>query len=534
MLPHPDQSRPRTLRSTAPSTLSSSAVRERQGRLTAVLGRWRGNGMLALLGLALVKLVVQISMAGRYGFHRDELYYIAAGRHLGFGYVDYPPITAVIARISTMVFGHSLVGLRVWPALAGSAVVVLAGLIARELGGGRFAQILAGLLVVCSPFFLGTNSLLQTVSFDQLTWAVCLYLIARILARGGSPRRWLGLGVAFGIGLETKYTILLLGLGLVVGLLATAQRRSLGTPWPWLAGLVAATLLAPNLAWQVAHGWPTIEFLGKHNAAMAAENPPTRFLYEQIFLIGFAAAPLWVRGLVELLHRPQFRTLGIAAVVVLAGLLLQRAKSYYAGPIYPLLFAAGAVTFERFTKRPATSWWRRWLGVRSVPVALVLSAIVVLPFSLPVLPMRTMANLGLGDLRTDYAEMIGWPQLVEQVDAAFDTLPTADRATGRVLASNYGEAGAVDWFGPTLGLPSAISGHDTYWFWRPRQQPAGPLVTLGYQEPQLRTLCGTLTQVGTVSNPIDIANEEQGGPIFICRDLRMPLDAWPSFRRFVS
>jgi 4-amino-4-deoxy-L-arabinose transferase-like glycosyltransferase len=499
-----------------------------------VLERWRGNGMLALLGLALIKLAAQIAMASRYGFHRDELYYIAAGRHLGFGYVDYPPLTAVMARLSTVLFGHSLVGLRVWPALAGAAVVVLAGLIARELGGGRFAQVFAGLLVVCSPIFLGSNSMLQTVSFDQLTWAVCLYLIARILARGGSPRLWLGLGVAFGTGLETKYTILLLGLGLVVGLLVTPQRRWLGTPWPWLAGLVAAALLAPNLAWQVTHGWPTIEFLGKHDAAMAAENPPTRFLYEQLLLIGFAAVPLWVSGLVELLRRPRFRALGVVAVVVLAGLLLQRAKSYYAGPIYPLLFAAGAVCFERFTRRPATTRWRGWLGVRSVSTALVVSALVALPFSLPVLPMRTMAHLGLGDLRTDYAEMIGWPQLVGEVAGAFDTLPPAERATARVLAGNYGEAGAVDWFGPALGLPSAISGHDTYWFWRPRQQTSGPLVTLGYQEAQLNTLCGSLSKVGAVTNPIGIDNEEQGGPIFICRDLRMPLDSWPSFRRFVS
>jgi 4-amino-4-deoxy-L-arabinose transferase-like glycosyltransferase len=197
-----------------------------------VLERWRGNGMLALLGLALVKLVAQLALAGRYGFHRDELYYLAAGRHLSFGYVDYPPLTAVMARLSTVVFGRSLTGLRVWPALAGSAVVVLAGSIARELCGGRFARVLAGLLVVCSPIFLGSNSMLQTVSFDQLTWAVCLYLIARILARGGSPRLWLGLGIAFGIGLETKYTILLLGLGLVVGLVLTGRRRALATPWP--------------------------------------------------------------------------------------------------------------------------------------------------------------------------------------------------------------------------------------------------------------------------------------------------------------
>jgi hypothetical protein len=292
--------------------------------------------------------------------------------------------------------------------------------------------------------------------------------------------------------------------------------------------------LAPNLAWQVAHGWPTLEFLRNHDAAMAAENPPSRFLLEQLLLIGFAAVPLWATGLVDLPRRPRFRALGVVAVVVLAGLLAQRAKSYYAGPIYPLLFAAGAVSFERFTNRSATTGRRSRLGRRSVIVALVVSAVVALPFSLPVLPMRTMAALGIGDLRTDYAEMIGWPELAGAVAGALETLPPAERSTARVLAGNYGEAGAVDWFGPALGLPTAISGHDTYWFWRPGQQPTGPLVTLGYQEAQLRTLCGNLRKVGSVSNPIGIDNEEQGGPIFLCRDLRMPLDSWSPFRRFVS
>ena len=223
----------------APPLISAPRLRR-----VAVLERWRAEGMLALLGLALLKLIVQLAVAGRYGFHRDELYYLAAGRHPSLGYVDYPPVTAWMARLSTLVFGHSLVGLRVWPAMAGAVIVVLGGLIARELGGGRFAQILAALLVLCSPMFLGSNSMFQTVSFDELTWAVCLYLVARLLARGGPPRLWLAIGVAFGIGLETKYTILVLGMGFAVGLALTAQRRWLLTPWPWLAALIATALLA--------------------------------------------------------------------------------------------------------------------------------------------------------------------------------------------------------------------------------------------------------------------------------------------------
>jgi len=502
-------------------------------RRVAVLERWRAEGMLALLGLALVKLIVQLAVAGRYGFHRDELYYLAAGRHPSLGYVDYPPITAWMARLSTLVFGHSLVGLRAWPAMAGAVIVVLGGLIARELGGGRFAQILAALLVLCSPMFLGSNSMFQTVSFDELTWAVCLYLVARLLARGGPPRLWLAIGVAFGIGLETKYTILVLGMGFAVGLALTAQRRWLVTPWPWLAALIAAALLAPNLVWQATHGWPTLEFLGNHNAEMAAENPPTRFVSEQLLLIGFALVPLWIAGLVHLLRHPRFRMLGLAAVVVILVLLVQRAKSYYAGPVYPVLLAAGAISFERFLSRQ-TSPRRRRRQVRSMIVALAISSVMAAPFALPVLPIDQMVRYHLDELRSDYAEMLGWPELVGTVAAAYRSLPPDERATARVLAANYGEAGAVDWFGPRLGLPSAISGHDTFWFWRPRQRTVGPLLTLGYQAPELRSLCGDLRRVGTVTNDAGADNEERGGPIYLCRDLRIPLESWPAFRRFVS
>jgi hypothetical protein len=313
----------------------------------------------------------------------------------------------------------------------------------------------------------------------------------------------------------------------------TVQRRWLATPWPWLAGAIAAAMLAPNLVWQITHGWPTLEFLGNHNAHMAAENPPTRFLSEQLLLIGIATVPLWVGGLVHLLRRPPFRVLGLAVLVVMVVLFVQRAKSYYAGPVYPLLLAAGAVSFEQLVGRQASPRRRRRL-VRSTITALAVSTLIAAPIALPVLPVGSMVRYHLVDLRTDYADMLGWPELVGTVAAAYRSLPPDERATARVLASNYGEAGAVDWFGPRFGLRPAISGHDTYWFWRPRHEVVGPLVTVGYQTQELRTLCGDLRQVGTVTNNAGAANEEQGGPIFICRDLRMPLDSWPSFRRFVS
>jgi hypothetical protein len=236
---------------------------------------------------------------------------------------------------------------------------------------------------------------------------------------------------------------------------------------------------------------------------------------------------------VHLLRRPRFRTLGLAAMVVILVLLVQRAKSYYAGPIYPVLLAAGAVSFERFLSRQQSPSRRR-RQVRAAIAALLVSSIVAVPFALPVLPVHQMVRFHLDELRADYAEMVGWPELVGTVATAYRSLPPGERATARVLASNYGEAGAVDWFGPRLGLPPAISGHDTYWFWRPRHHTVGPLITLGYQASELRALCGDLRQVGTVTNNAGAANEERGGQVFLCRDLRIPLESWSSFRRFLS
>jgi 4-amino-4-deoxy-L-arabinose transferase-like glycosyltransferase len=272
--------------------------------------------------------------------------------------------------------------------VAGAVIVLVGGLIARELGGGRFAQVLTTVLVLCSPMFLGGSSMLQTVTFDQLTWAVCLYLVARLLARGGSPRLWLAVGLAFGIGLETKHTILTLGTGLAVGLALTAQRRWLLTPWPWLATLIAAVMLAPNLAWQATHGgWPALEFLGNHNAETAAEDPPTCFLTEQLLLIGIAGHRCGSAGSWISCAAPRFRMVGLAAVVVLLILVVQRAKSYYAGPVYPLLLAAGAIWFERPVRRQASQRRRRRL-VRSAIRALAVSSVVALPIAAPVLPRQ--------------------------------------------------------------------------------------------------------------------------------------------------
>jgi 4-amino-4-deoxy-L-arabinose transferase-like glycosyltransferase len=488
---------------------------------------WDGRAAsLALLGLGAVKLAVHLATAGRYGWHRDELYYAAAGRHLAFGYPDFPPVTPLLARLSELVFGGSLAGFRVLPALAGAAMVVLAGLLARELGGGRAAQVLAGLAALCSPMLLGANAMLQTVSFDQLAWVVVLWLFARLL-RTGDPRWWLAVGAAVGVGLETKFTMLTLALGIAVGTLATPVRRHLGTPWPWLGAGTALLLLAPNLVWQAVNGWPTLEFLDHQTARVAAEESPITFVRDTLLLAGPVALALFASGLWVLWSRVRYRALCWACLVPPVVVLATQAKAYYVGPLYPVLLAAGAVGVEALAARRGRAWL-----TRSAAVAVVVGGLVAAPIALPVLPARQMVDVGLAGAREDWAEMLGWPELAATVAAAWNRLPASERARASIVTGNYGQAGAIDLYGPELGLPAATSGHNGYWFWATDGQPGAPLVAVGIPVERLAGLCDGARQVATLGNPYGVANEERGGPVVVCPATRVPLRAWPPLRHF--
>jgi Dolichyl-phosphate-mannose-protein mannosyltransferase len=375
----------------------------------------------------------------------------------------------------------------VLPAVAGAVMVVLAGLLAGELGGARAAQVLAGVAALCSPMLLGANAMLQTVSFDQLAWLVVLYLYARLL-RTGDPRRWLGVEAAVGVGLEVKFTMLTLALGLAVGTLATPVRRHLATPWPWLGAGVGLALLAPNLVWQMANGWPTLEFL-HHQTAATAEESPLTFLGETLLLV-------------------------------------TQAKAYYVGPLYPLLLAAGAVGVEAVAARRGRSW-----PLRTAAAAEVVGALVAAPIALPVLPTQRMVDAGLADARDDWAEMLGWPALAGSVASAWDQLPPSRRAGAAIVATNYGEAGAIDQFGPALGLPRRPAA-TTATGSGPATSGRANLAVVGFPVEQLADLCQGARQVATLDNPYRVANEERGQPVVVCPSNRMPLRAWPPLRRF--
>jgi len=478
---------------------------------------------LGLAGLGIAKLAVHLTTNTTYGFHRDELYYLASGRHPALGYVDFPPLTPMLARLDMDLFGPSVFWLRLVPALAGAAMVVLAALIAAELGGGTFARLTAAAATLASPMLLATNWLFQTVTFDQLAWTVALLMVARLL-RTGDVRWWLGAGVVIGVGLETKYTILALALGLAAGLLAT-RRRDLATPWPWLGALAALLLWAPNLAWEATHGWLSLQYVMQHPSNQASLFSPPAFLAGQVLLVGPLALPLWVAGWVRLLRHREARLLGMTALVTFGTFLLV-GKAYYAGPLYPLLLAAGAVALESLVGRRAS--WLRPAAIAAVAV----DALLLLPALIPIVPVSMLHATRFDAGRTDFADTVGWPGLADQVAAVYDNLPAEERRHTAILASNYGEAGALDLYGPALGLPPSISVHMTYWLWRPAHLDASTVIVVGYPADDVRQVFADVEPAGTIAMPDGVGNEEVGKPILIAREPRAPLDrAWPAMPR---
>jgi 4-amino-4-deoxy-L-arabinose transferase-like glycosyltransferase len=484
---------------------------------------WRTSEVWIVVGVALGVLTLHLATNGLYGFHRDSLYYLDSARHLAWGYVDYPPLTPAIARLSLLIFGPGVWGLRLWPSIAGAAMVVLAALIARELSGGRTARILAAVGAAASPVLLGANWLFQTVTFDQLMWLVCFWITARIV-RTGDRRLWLALGAAAGIGLETKYTILALLAGLVLAIAVTPLRRHLRTPWPWLGLAVTVLIILPNVIWQVANGWPSVEYTLNHHAAQSTEFAPLTFLSDQLALIGPLALPLWLAGWYWLLFG-RGRAIGIVAMLSFVVFLFV-GKGYYIGPLHPVLLAAGACGVEAWTRRRA-----RWLRPVTA-VALILQALVLLPIAIPLFPEAVMARSSLPSIRTDFAETVGWQSLVAQVATVYHRLTASEQASAAILTNNYGEAGAINTFGPRLGLPTAVSGELSYYYWRPARL-SGPVIAVGLEPGFLSTLFLGCSLVGTVSNGYGLNNEEFGAPIVVCRQAKLPLDQlWPHLKSF--
>jgi 4-amino-4-deoxy-L-arabinose transferase-like glycosyltransferase len=494
---------------------------------------------IAALAAAKLGMHVMTIMVTPYGVHRDELLYLAMGKYLRVFAMDFPPFIALLANTSRGVFGDTLLALRMGPALAGVALVVLAALIARTLGGGRGAQGLAALAVIAAPLFQRAASLFQPVVFDQLWWTLALYALVRI-ARGSQPRDWLLLGVAGGLGLLTKFSIGFIAVGVLVALVVTGERRAWGTRWPYIAALLALVLGSPSIIGQIALGFPVVGQMSDLQAHQLARVTPGAFLTGQLFMIGPAILLALVGVVYALVARGDAdarvaRPAVIACMTAVLLLMVAQGKEYYAGPVYPMLFAAGAVALERLGRaRRATT---------GALVALTLGyMLLALPIGLPILPAPQMARyaawLGLtravvtnrGDvlpLPQDYADMLGWEEQVAAVARVYHDLPDADRGRAVILANNYGEAGAVDWYGPRHGLPRAVSNAGSYWFFGPGDLPGEVAVALGIEPDVLRDFYAEVTLVERLPNPWGVP-EQQHNPIVVARRPMATLqEVWP-------
>jgi len=457
-----------------------------------------------------LKLALNLSVVDRYGWHRDELYYRDAGLHPSAGYVDYPPVTGLLARLSHELFGDSLVALRSFTILAGVGVIVVACVICRRLGGGTAAIAVTAFVLALGPFLLAINAMFQTVSFDQLAWALVI-LATLVVVERPTTRNWALLGAAVGLAVMTKYTSIVLLLGLLGGF-ALASPRMLRDSRLALAALVATALVVPNLVWQAGHDWASVDFI-VHPPVSASDESRAEFVGNLLLLTGPAALALALAGMVRLWRSPSRRPLALAAAFVLAIFFVTGGKSYYAAPVLALLVPAGAVTAERLTGK-----WRRW-----IPAALAAAAAVYLLGALPqVLPVRSereMASSGLWDDRSDYADEVGWPELARQAARAYRSAG----GSGAVVTRNYGEAGAINLYGPDLGLPTALSRHVTHRYWGlGRFASSTNALLVGFRSGTAGRLCRSHRLAGRVTNHLGIHNDEWGAELVACR-LRAPL-----------
>jgi len=460
----------------------------------------------------------------QYGFHRDELAVIDDARHLAWGYVAYPPITPFFGRLSLILFGPSLVGARFFATLAQCIAMVLAGLIARELGGKRSAQVLAALATAIAPVSLAGASLFQYVSFDYLWWVLIAYLVVRML-NSGDARWWLGIGATIGIGMLTKYTIGFYVTGLVIGVLATTNRRYLASRWLWFGAFLSILIFLPNLYWQYQHNFISLDFLRSIHERDVAIGRSDGYLLDQIVTcINIFTLPLAIAGLYFYAVSPagqKYRMLTFMFVVPLLLFLIAKGRGYYMTPAYPMLLAAGAVWWEsRILLVSRSLRWATWIAVCIGGLSAGLIATPVAPINSRLWKISSRIN-------EDLKEEIGWPELVNTVAQVYYALPVDERAKTGILTGNYGEAGAINLYGPSQGLPVAISVVNSYWLRGYGDPPPEKVIVLGLSRKMLERHFESCDAVATVTNSYRITNEEtEHKDVFLCRNLREP---WPEF-----
>ena len=503
------------------------------------------DGMLIVIGIALAKLLFHIYFNNRYGYFRDEFDYLACANHLSWGYVDQPPLIPFLARISRMLLGDSLRSIRFLPALAASVLVIQTAVIARELGGRRFALLLSAVTILVAPQYLSNGSLLGTNCLEPNLWMGCAYFAILAIKRN-HPRYWLWFGVLAGLGMEEKYSIALFGFGIVVGLLLTEQGRAFGNKWIWLGGLAAFLVFLPNLLWNIHYHWPFLELM--RNIKAEGRNVvlgPSQYFFQQTLLLHPLTAPIWITGLLAFFFSSRlkpYRFLGWSYLVCYAVFFALHGKNYYLAPIYPMLLAAGAVVIESAVEQPRRTWLKPAMiiillvsGAHLMPVVIpVLSPdgfiayMKYLPFKLPVME-HSHARATLPQW---YSDQFGWQEIVAETAQAWDRIPADEHHDCGIFAQDYGQAGAIDFFGPRYGLPRALSGHQSYYLWGPQGYSGNCMIVLDDERGVLEQLWEHVEYVGrSADHPYALEKEI---PVFICKRAKFGslTQLWPKLKRW--
>jgi hypothetical protein len=504
------------------------------------------NGIPAVLGIAGFSFALHMIFNGGYGYFRDEFDYIACGNHPAWGYVDQPPLVPMLTRLCLTIFGDSLRSVRLVPAIFASVLIIMTGLITRELGGKRFAVVLSALTILIAPIYLSGGSLLTTnCDLEVVLWTGCLYF-AILAVKRDEPRYWFWFGVVAGIGLQEKYSILVLGFAVVIALLFTPQRRFLFSKWMWLGGLAAFLIFLPNLLWNIAHDWPFVQLI--HNIKAEGRDvvlTPWQYFSQQMLLVFPLSAPIWIAGIVAFLTCRSFRPcrfLGWAYLFAFTVFVVLKGKNYYLAPIYPVYLAAGCIVIDEAIDRIRQVWLKPVIvfvllvgGAIFTPVAMpILSVDRFIPYmnKLPIKVPRSEYQHARAVLPQHFADQFGWNEIVTGVAGAWNRIPPNERKDCGIFAQDYGQAGAIDFLGPKYGLPASLSGHQTWFLWGPRGYTGNCMIVLDDDQETLEKLWTNVEYVGrTPDNPYAL---ERNLTIYICRGFKNGTltNLWPKLKRW--
>lgn len=494
--------------------------------------------------LAIFKLLLHFIFNSNYGYFRDELYFLACGEHLAWGYPDHAPMVALMAKASRILLGDSLFAIRFFPALAGAVKIFLTALLVKEFGGKRFATFLACLCVLCAPVYLAIDNLLSMNSLEPVFWMSCIYFAILAIKRENS-NYWLWFGLFAGLGLMNKHSMLFFGFSLLAGLLLTKERKVFLNKYFWLGGLIAIFIFLPNIIWQINNNFATLELL--QNVQKTSKNvlmSPPEFFISQIMALLPITFPVWIAGVWYFLgdkEGKRFRFLGVCYIVLLILMIYLKAKDYYLVPIYPMLLAGGATFWEQLIEKIRLL---RFVG--NIYLVLIVGlTVIVSPVVLPILPIDRLIGyqetIGFKPPKAEvshdspiqqiFSDQFGWQEMVEKTADVYNNLSPEERREAGIFASNYGEAGAIDFFGAKYGLPKSISPHQSYFLWGPREYTGKVLIVLGAKKEDAEKNCESVEEKTEVNHPLSPSYEKY--KIIICRQTKKPLpEIWNSLKHW--